>query len=112
MPEHPNLYATFHDVLDHNVCVLKNDLGQKFIVTREAAGDVALMLAEWCDDPDLCRFVAEQWQGRADVIEMDDEEELLEEEEEPDLDEEADESMVDLGGGMVVPLSELMEDDD
>jgi hypothetical protein len=106
LSEHPRAYASYHDVLDDKVCILKNDLGEKLTVTRDAAGDVAIMLAEFCDDSDLCEFVADEWRGRGWELEEDEEEQLEEEEVDPD-----DQTMVDLGGGMVVPLSEVMDDD-
>lgn len=129
MFEHPRAYASFHDVLDREIGVLKNDLGEKLTFTREAAGDIAIMLVEFCDDPDLAGFVGEQWTGHGHSLEEEAEEstELLDTPPRvslDDLDDEdmthaigadryhPDESRVDLGGGMVVPLAELMEDDD
>lgn len=116
----PQLYLSFHDITDDRICVLKNDQGERLTVTKEAVGDVAMMLAEFERDADKAEFVAEEWAGRADEIRWE-EAELVDEESDELLDQspgsldEVDdnphaigadryfpgESRIDLGGGTV-----------
>lgn len=81
----PQLYLSFHDITDDRICVLKNDQGERLTVTKEAAGDVAMMLAEFEMDADKAEFVAEEWEGRADEIRWE-EAELVDEESDELLD--------------------------
>lgn len=109
---HPKLYATFHALDDDRIVTLRNDVGESITIMKEAAGDIALMMADWCKDPDLAEFVANEWQGTAEDLR-----EFPEGDDEPDYGEEMThllntEAKVDLGGGMVVPLAELLEDDE
>lgn len=81
----PQLYLSFHDITDDWICVLKNDQGERLTVTKEAVGDVAMMLAEFERDADKAEFVAEEWAGRADEIRWE-EAELVDEESDELLD--------------------------
>lgn len=63
MPD-PNVYASYR-VQGTKHCLLRNDQNQEILITEDAAGDVAIMMADFCRDPDLAEFVADTWSGRS-----------------------------------------------
>lgn len=63
MPD-PNVYASYR-VQGTKHCLLRNDQNQEILITEDAAGDVAIMMADFCRDPDLAEFVAGTWSGRS-----------------------------------------------